>query len=228
MSKCTDKRLGKLLHDYEMGWLSDAEHEQFELHLMECEDCFAQVQQFKPVAALLSEDEDVKASLSASVMAVEPETTWWSRLWELFWPRTHLLLRPAVVYLAIIILLPLAYRGVYHEAAPEPQDVRPVKAVSLVSTRAPRVTVRPEPGKDLILSFAYDGAVPGQEYTLTLISERRGPVYSDNRFIFDSRQAAYLIVPNDYLDEGEYLLVIEDPSDTSALGTDTLVFRVEY
>jgi len=50
MSKCTDERLGVLLHAYELKLLGKDEVERFEMHLLHCEHCFARVSQFQEYA----------------------------------------------------------------------------------------------------------------------------------------------------------------------------------
>jgi hypothetical protein len=227
MSKCVDTHIGKLLHDYEMGWLSDNERERFEMHLMECPYCFEEVRQFRHAAELLSEDETVRAAVAGAVEDVEREVTFWQRVRDLFWPKTNVLLKPAFVYLLIVLLLPLVYRGISHRQ-PGGDRVRAVRMIDLVSTRGPLQTVRPQAGDDLVLNFGYEAAIPDRQYRVLLKSEKQDTMYLNAGFGFDRRQAARLIVPHTLLSPGEYLLVIEDSTDTLMPGGDTLRFRVEY
>ncbi len=50
MAGCTDNRFEKQIHLYELDLLSNADREQFELHVLECDHCFAAVEQFKNVS----------------------------------------------------------------------------------------------------------------------------------------------------------------------------------
>ena len=46
MSECIDKRLGEKLYAWELGILDDAESDEFEIHLIECEYCRARVKKY--------------------------------------------------------------------------------------------------------------------------------------------------------------------------------------
>jgi len=227
MNKCIDSQMGRLLHDYEMGWLADEDNERFELHLMDCEYCFEEVEQFKHVARLLSEDEVVKTTVTDSFYSDEQKAGVWSKFRDLFWPKTNFFLKPAFAYTVVILLTAVIIQQTFIQFGRE-NRVKPVHMIDLVSTRGPMLTVQPEPGNDLILNFGFEDAVPGRFYQIVLKSERRGLLYSDNRFAFDSRQSGRLIVPYAKLSQGKHILIIEDPADTSITGSDTLRFVIEF
>ncbi len=226
MSNCTDRRAGRLLHDYEMGWLSEQDHEQYELHLMGCEHCFEKVRQYKHVAKLLNEDEEVRHAVADSITIVHAEPTIWKRLVELLWPRTNLFGRPAVAYLMVLALLPLAYLGTIRFGTSEDQ-VGPLQSVDLVSIRGSLAEVITGQNADLVLNFGFDGAVPGKPYRVTLQSVDGHIIYHNESFLFDSRQAAHLRVPINLLNRGEFLVITEDLEDASIMGRDTLRFMVK-
>lgn len=58
--RCNDPRCGKLLYAYELGMLDDSEREMLELHLLECDYCFARVEKFSGAAGLFRESKAVK------------------------------------------------------------------------------------------------------------------------------------------------------------------------
>ena len=58
--RCSDPRRGKLLYAYELGMLDDNERETLELHLLECDYCFARVEKFSGAVGLLRESKAVK------------------------------------------------------------------------------------------------------------------------------------------------------------------------
>jgi len=223
MAGCTDNDVGRLLHDYEMGWLSEDDDERFELHLMDCQYCFSEVMKFRHTATLLSEDDVIKAAIKS----VEHGTGLWSRLWQLLWPEGSLITKPAFSYLVILILLPMAYMGVNRETGSE-DSVRTVHAVDLVSIRGFLQEFRLEEEKDLVISFSFAGAVPNRHYRIGLYSGNGDIIHEDGQINFDIRQVARLCVPYNVLSEGEYLIIIEDPLDLSPIGTDTLRFRVKF
>jgi hypothetical protein len=61
MDGCTNQKLGRLLHDYELDLLSDEDRFQFELHLYECGHCLALVREFTDVSRILRDDPEAKA-----------------------------------------------------------------------------------------------------------------------------------------------------------------------
>ena len=52
----------KCFHAYELGFLSESEKEKLELHMMDCEHCFQQVQQLQKAADLLRNDSEVRGT----------------------------------------------------------------------------------------------------------------------------------------------------------------------
>ena len=65
MGKCTDPAFENKLHSFEMGMLSDDERKQFEEHLLECQSCFEQFQEFLPSARLLRQDPEFEKDATA-------------------------------------------------------------------------------------------------------------------------------------------------------------------
>ena len=61
--KCTDPRIGKMLHNYEMGILSEAEESEFELHLYSCEYCLNRLEKFDATARHLKFDPEIRAEI---------------------------------------------------------------------------------------------------------------------------------------------------------------------
>ena len=67
---CIDRRLGDLIHAYELDMLSVDQRRQFETHLLECDACFEQVKQFADANSLLNFDPDVR-KLAARIESEE-------------------------------------------------------------------------------------------------------------------------------------------------------------
>lgn len=61
MDGCTNKNLGRMLHDYELGLLSAEDRERFELHLYECDYCTALARDFIDSARIMRHDPEAKA-----------------------------------------------------------------------------------------------------------------------------------------------------------------------
>ena len=72
MADCIDKKFESMLHAYELGMLSDADREQFEMHLLECEHCYDIVRENEPMADLLKFDNDVRGTIEEVVRELPP------------------------------------------------------------------------------------------------------------------------------------------------------------
>ena len=72
MSDCTNKEIGKLLYSYQLGLLSEAEADAFEVHLLECPACLERHRKDSEVTSLIEHDPEIRALIeSQSRDAVE-------------------------------------------------------------------------------------------------------------------------------------------------------------
>lgn len=95
MSECTDKRYREMLHLYELGQLSPEQLEEFEIHLLECDACFEEVQQFDRAALHLRHSDNVRAAitqLAETKTETAGETPTKKRLWTTWVPVTLMVL----------------------------------------------------------------------------------------------------------------------------------------
>jgi len=74
MSGCTDKRFAQMLYAYELGMLSDEEQRELELHLLDCDDCFHNVAEFRRAAGLIRNDPEVRETVDQVTQKI-PETS---------------------------------------------------------------------------------------------------------------------------------------------------------
>jgi len=72
MSDCLDPRLREWLHLYELGLLTGVQQEEFELHLMDCDSCRDEVEQFKSVARHLRHAPQVRNCVDGVVREASP------------------------------------------------------------------------------------------------------------------------------------------------------------
>ena len=61
MSSCTNKELGQLLHDYELGMLTEEDRHRFAMHLYECGHCLDLAREFMYVSRIIKHDPDARA-----------------------------------------------------------------------------------------------------------------------------------------------------------------------
>ena len=111
MGECTNKHYKDLLHFYELGMLSEDDHKKFEIHLIECENCFNKVQQFKNVAKHIRQYTDVrevvkeiaeKGDLSLKTNGVEKKRIFGKKIWHSLVPTSII----TAIVLAFLILKP--------------------------------------------------------------------------------------------------------------------------
>ena len=111
MSECTDPHLGALLHAYGLNALSEEDFKRFEIHLLECEHCYEQLKKFRQVAPLLRSDRDVREMVREAARGQEESKSFWGKLGHKLWPDTPLVLKPAVAYILILLMVVPAYYG---------------------------------------------------------------------------------------------------------------------
>lgn len=75
MNRCTNPELEKMLHHYELGLLADEDRRRVEIHLMECEHCFTQVQQFQEAARLMRSSPSVRERIKQIAVDQERRAT---------------------------------------------------------------------------------------------------------------------------------------------------------
>ena len=73
MSECKDRRFREMLHLYELGQLNPEQLGEFEVHLLECDACFEDVQQFDRAALHLRHSDNVRNAI-AQLADKKPET----------------------------------------------------------------------------------------------------------------------------------------------------------
>ena len=91
---CTDKRFEDLLHAYELRMLSEDQARELEVHLLECEECFAKVEKMDWALSLVRNDSEIKAVFTESVTETNNIT-----------PRRRHWLSPVLTAAAVILLL---------------------------------------------------------------------------------------------------------------------------
>ena len=149
---CSDARMGALLAAYELNALSEDEAERFELHLLDCAHCAAELQRTAERAGALRSDAEVTAQI-ARLAAHEGEPRRAPvRVWRQLWPDTPLVFRPAFALVLVLLLAYPAYRG-FRSIPGEP--IGPVQVVALFQSRSAAIdTYAVRSGERLVLTFA--------------------------------------------------------------------------
>jgi hypothetical protein len=211
MSGCKDTNLGRLLLAYEFGALSEEEAERLEMHLVECEHCFDQLDSFAPEAALLSSNNEVKQAIIDTYNEEYSESeSFLKRLGRYIWPETPIVFRPALSYLMILLLILPAYWGL----KPSPTDkIRSIQVVDFMPGRPMTKRVfRISDGDEGLITFILRGATPGQNYNVAIEFEDGTVIFQDENYSdFDEYEEGRLLLPIGRMKPGDYRLIITDP-----------------
>jgi hypothetical protein len=214
MKRCTDEKLGVLMHAYELGQLNAELQDAFELHLLSCEHCFEQVSEFDAAAELLRSNTNVQQQIRSAAVVQEPQESIFSRLRELFWPRQSIFLKPALTYMLILLLAYPAYIGVRHLKDQPVQGVQSLLLTGTRSTGGQEITA----GEPLVLMFRISGARKGSFYRVLIQSEDMHSIYEDAQFNnINDREMASLFLSADALKAGRYTIVVYLPDTDKSI-----------
>ncbi|UCC43860.1 MAG: tetratricopeptide repeat protein [Candidatus Zixiibacteriota bacterium] len=105
-NRCTDERLGKLLHQYELGMLGEEDRTAFEMHLYECDTCFAEVQDLWEESRLLRHDPEARLiAAAASKRAAGDQDSAVQKREPMLWRRWKTMLPTSIAAAAVLVLL---------------------------------------------------------------------------------------------------------------------------
>ncbi len=108
MSECRDKRFSDMIHSYEMGLLSENDSQEFELHLMDCEACFHEVEQFQKIAHTMRSNTEVKNSIHELVAAQKRDNKNNVKTASLLNPKSWpVLFKTSIVAISVLLVLVL-------------------------------------------------------------------------------------------------------------------------
>ena len=217
MRKCTDEQAGRLLHDYELGLLSESDKQRFELHLYECEYCLAEVRDFSDVVHILSRDPEARSIIGemgdVSHHPSGERTTRW----------TTPLLR---TLLAAAILLAVAVPTyLYFQERAE----NSVQTLHFSQTRSGGSdVVYLSRGGELRVDFAVSEALRGESLDIRVIRVGADTLTKIPRFSDVSDEGTGSItLPLSSFQEGHYILSISPSGDTTGSQTTQYMFRVK-
>ena len=101
MSGCIDDRFERMLHAYELGMLSEQNRRDLEIHLLDCDSCWRQVQELEPTLRIMKTDPDVPSSIERLAGRQAEQAGSSLRTGRRWWPS----LVPALVVLGIVLVL---------------------------------------------------------------------------------------------------------------------------
>lgn len=213
MSGCNNKELGQLLHDYELGLLSDQDTHRFEMHLYDCDYCLAQVREFTDISRILVKDPDVRALVEkvAGESGIERDKKKHSPFLKLV----------IAAILVVIIAIPIYRFGIYEESPGITQ------ILELLPTRTGGSDVISiDDGGSVEIRFFMAEKFTG-EVDLLIINISGDTVVNEVGFSeFNDRGLGVIVLPVQEFTKGHYQLVATPCSDTSVQKR-TYMFRVK-
>jgi hypothetical protein len=213
MSRCTQPETGNLLHSFELNQLSDSQREAFELHLLSCDHCFAEVSKFDGVAELLRSDQDVRNIIQEAAYETTEKVPFWSKIRSSLWPSTNLFLKPALSYFLILLLALPAFVGIRQWRT---REVQSVQSLVLTGVRSPGGN-KIRAGEPLVVMFRIEGAQPGSSYRIQVSTDDGSIIFSDDNFTnVNSREMATILLARSYY-VGTYTIDIYDSKQDTLL-----------
>lgn len=214
MSKCIDPKLGVLLHGYELKLLSEDETKRFELHLMKCEHCLDRLRSFeRNMEMLTSAGEVTKLIDEATEMKRPDRVSVLRKLWRYVWPDTPLILKPALPYLLILLLIIPAYYGMVMLSKKGNVKTENILLAggTRSSTPAEALTIEVESQTQYILEVPLEKQIRGDTLGLT-IEETDGTLVWQQEMIIapEADRRVCFTLPQSKLRTGIYRLVIYD------------------
>jgi hypothetical protein len=226
MSKCEDTDLGRLLHAYELGGLSEEDAESFEIHLLECEHCFGELKAFEEAAALLCSDQEVAELVGQNALGTEGSPgSVLERLWHHLWPDAPLVFKPILAYLLVLLLILPAYWGLRRSPV---VGINPPQVMTLLPEKSPAEgKFQAGTDRDGELRFEFRDAIVNQSYLVLIESENGENIYRNRDFnTFDDYGWGELIIPHARMSPGYYKLTIAGPRKGLGRDTSYYYFRV--
>ncbi|UCC45741.1 MAG: zf-HC2 domain-containing protein [Candidatus Zixiibacteriota bacterium] len=224
MSECNDLQYKDMLHAFELGLLTEEDRQQFEMHLLECEYCFSQVEDFLPASKMMRHDPDVRPGddemrdlLAADASREEDVTSVSGKTWSRY---SRFL---ALAAMLIVVGVP-SYWLLFRETAAPPT----VQVISLTPVRGgtPAVLYL-EDGGIAEIRFTVEGVEMGADIKVRIIVRSGDVVYeADYDEVADVSGNGVISLPMTDFEPGFYKLIFLQPSDTTLAPLREYNFRV--
>jgi len=226
MTECTNKDVGKLLHGYEIGILSEPDCERFETHLLECEYCHNSLLEFEQTASLLKTSPKARAVIDEILMEEADAESLLGRIWNHLWPKAPFVFKPAVAYLLVLILIIPAYHGLRKSEVTTINEIK--QTISLSPIRTATKALTKEISDNALLMFRFEGYQPGGKYRVVIESENGDIIYRNDDFkSFDDREIGSLNLAISRMKTGTYHMIITDMQADSSVTGPEYWFKIE-
>ncbi len=208
-SECTAPETGALIHLYELGSLSNLDKDDFEIHLLSCESCFRQVQEFKNESAIMRD------SLTIKELMAEPESeTSPSGFWNLLWPKKPILLQPGISLLMVLLLVLPAIIGIKYLLSPG-DSIQSLQMISITSTRSSGdFFFTKDIGLNGVINLSFRGAIAGHTYKTSIYnSDSTRVILPEGSVVMDDLGMGQIFIPLKKFEVDQYILCIADTAN---------------
>lgn len=220
MSGCIDKKIGMLLHAYELNALSEEDAQRFEIHLLKCEHCFGEVESFRSEAAVLYADESIRAA--ARERSRESFAEKLSRR-IIKGSKTPVARALAVMAALLIVVIP-AYLGLIRPGLSGDGEMQGI----LFNDH--RMGVRPlliSQGDKARIDIIFREAAPDKAYLIEMMHLDDSLVTESQLFDqFNNNGRGTLVISIRDKKPGLYVLTIRDPNVKPAVALKEYIFRI--
>jgi hypothetical protein len=226
LSKCINSRIGNLLHAYELGGLDEENRQLFELHLLECDYCFRELDQFSRCSLLLVQNEDVRLLVGeASGNAKRPHSVI-SRIAGYLWPQTPLVFKPGILLAVVILLCIPAYFGLQNQERPSVLQFPQGALLSTYKDSGAEILSKSR-GDWVKIAIELPSWEPEQEYQLLLLGPDERVIYEEKQFTaFDEYGIATLALRISDWEKGTYRIRLAGgPAEDKGLAAE-YIFRI--
>lgn len=206
MNKCTNPKLGTMLHAYELKALNESDSEKFELHLLECDFCFNELSSFNDQAAFLLNDRHVRQMVELQSRQQEQSADRRKSFWSYLWPvDSPLVLKPAFAYaltVLIVILFPLTINNGVKNGIGE------IQSIGFMNTRSNDTSVfYKDKSSHGIINFLVSNAENYRNIKVAIINAKGQIIYFDDDYAgIDNMGIGKLYLPLKELEINQYTL----------------------
>jgi hypothetical protein len=208
-----------------LGLLDDLEKEQFEIHLLGCGHCLAQMEKLNEPVAVMRTDRAIQEAVAAQCDETDSGHNRLTSLGYRAWSATDVRFRPVFVVMVAVLLLIAGY--VMSEYLSR-LDVTTVQTVTLAPNRsAANETFDRSLDQDGLLSIVVENAAPGRRFDLVVLDSRGRELSRPSPFnAADSFVVCRLLFPSKLMNPGTYSVLVISASDGTVVDTVRYCFRV--
>jgi hypothetical protein len=133
-----------------------------------------------------------------------------------FWPSSPFLLRPAIIYIIMLLMILPAFTGISRLFL-DNGNIRPVQSIYLSPTRTSTSgTFHISTGIDGCISFVVPGTKAGRNFRIRIMNHDNNKIVMDHEFTsLDESERGQLLFPMTMMKPGRFRMIITDSTSDS-------------